>query len=123
MNDLDSRAKELIHDIYMSATRIMNSLQKETLESFISEAGMDTQDIVAYRLIIIGEASSTLLKKYPQLSEQHPEIPLRQARALRNTLVHEYHDTNWQLVWHTAQEHLPQLIGAIEPFLPKKMQG
>ena len=120
MSESDSRAEELIRDIHMSAARIMNSLQKETLESFISEACMDTQDIVAYRLIIIGEASSTLLKKFPQLCEQHPEIPLRQARALRNTLVHEYHDTNWQLVWHTVQEHLPQLIDAIEPLLPKK---
>ena len=36
MSDFDSRAGELVSDIYMSATRIRDSLQKETLESFIS---------------------------------------------------------------------------------------
>ena len=120
MNELDSRARDLINDIYMSATRIMDSLQQETLESFISEGGIDTQDIVAYRLIVLGEASSRLLKKYPQFCEQHPEIPLRQARGMRNTLVHEYDDTNWQLVWYTVQEQLPPLIDAIGPFLSQK---
>jgi uncharacterized protein with HEPN domain len=120
MNELDSRVSELLKDIHISAKRIRNSLQKKTLESFISEAGMDIQDLVAYRLIIIGEASSALLKKYPQFCEQHPEIPLRQARGMRNTLIHEYHDVNWLVVWNTVQEQLPLLIDAVEPFLSKK---
>jgi len=120
MTELDSRANELLNDIYTSAKRIVDRLQKETLESFIDESSIDMQDSVAWRFAIIGEASTILLKKYPEICEQHPEIPLQQARRMRNILVHDYSNIIWALVWKTVQEELPQLIDAIKPILPKK---
>jgi uncharacterized protein with HEPN domain len=120
MTELDPRASDLLNDIYTSAKRIVERLQKETLESFSNESSMDVQDIVAWRLAIVGEASSVLLKKYPEFCERHPEIPLQQARRMRNILVHDYNRIIWQVVWDTAQGQLPQLIDAIEPFLLKQ---
>ena len=120
MTELDSRVCDLLNDICVSAKRIVSRLQNETLESFTNEANMDAQDIAARRLSIIGEASSVLLKKFPEFCEQHPEIPLQQARRMRNILVHDYNNIIWQLAWKTVQDELPELIDAIEPLLPKK---
>ena len=82
---------------------------------------MDMQDIVARRLIVIGEASAALLKKHTEFCEQHPKIPLRQARGMRNVLVHEYDDVDWEAVWDTVQEGIPQLVVSIAPFLAENL--
>ncbi len=69
------------------------------------------------RLTIIGEASAALLKKYPGFCMQNPTIPLRQAKGMRNALVHDYNGIGWELVWETAREDLPKLMNSIAPFL------
>lgn len=120
MSNLDPRVRKLLSDIHTSAKRIRDRLQKETQEGFTSAGGMDMQDIVARRLTIIGEAAAALLKKHAEFCEQHPEIPLRQARGMRNVLVHEYDGVDWEAVWDTVQEGIPQLIDSIAPFLSEK---
>ena len=120
MSGLDPHARKLLEDIYTSSQRILDRLHGETREGFLSAGGMDLQDIVARRLAIIGEASAALLKKHPEFCEQNPGIPLRQARGMRNALVHDYDGIKWDLVWDTAQGELPKLIGAIAPFLSGK---
>ena len=120
MSGLDPQARKLLEDIYTSAKRILDRLQGETREGFLSAGGADLQDIAARRLAIIGEASAALLKKHPEFCAQHPGIPLRQARGMRNALVHAYDGITWELVWDTAQEELPKLMEAIAPFLPQK---
>jgi len=120
MSEPDPRIMMLLEDIHTSAWRIVNCLRNETLENFIGQKGIDAQDIVARRLTIIGEAAAALLRKYPEFCDQHPEIPLRQARGMRNALVHDYNRIAWQLVWKTANDELPELIDAITPLLYEK---
>ncbi len=117
MSALDPHVQKLLEDIYTSANRILDRLCNETRESFLGPAGTDVQDIVARRLTIIGEAAAALLKKHPTFCEQNQGIPLRQARGMRNFLVHDYDDVHWELVWDTAQKELPKLIRSITPFL------
>lgn len=120
MSGLDPHVQKLLEDIYTSAKRVVDRLQNETREGFLSAGGMDLQDIVARRLTIIGEASAALFRKYPEFCEQHQTIPVRQARGMRNFLVHDYDGIQWELVWETAQKELPKLIESIEPFLARK---
>lgn len=120
MSGLDPHVQKLLDDIHTSAKRIIDRLQDETPEGFLSAGGMDLQDIVARRLTIIGEASAALLRKYPEFCENHKTIPLRQARGMRNFLVHDYDGIQWELVWDTAQKELPKLIESIEPLLAHK---
>ncbi|MDR2893389.1 MAG: DUF86 domain-containing protein [Deltaproteobacteria bacterium] len=119
MSNLDLQIHKLLDDIYTSASRIVERLHNETREGFLSAGGMDVQDIVARRLTIIGEASTALLKKHPEFCEQNKHIPLRQARGMRNALVHDYDSIKWDLVWDTAQKELPKLIESIAPLLGK----
>jgi uncharacterized protein with HEPN domain len=120
MSGVDPHVQKLLEDIYTSAKRIADRLQNETQQGFLSAGSMDLQDIVARRLTIIGEASAALLRKYPEFCEQHQAIPLRQARGMRNFLVHDYDGVDWGTVWIAVQEGLPQLIESIAPFLSEK---
>ena len=117
----DLQLFKLLGDIHASADRIRVVIESETLESFLNPDSMNIQDAVARRFTIIGEASAALLRKYPGFCERHPEIPLRQARGMRNVLVHDYDGVDWEWVWNTSEKSIPQLIKAIAPFLaPQK---
>ena len=74
-------------------------------------------------MAIIGEASTTLLKKYPEFCKRHPEIVLQQARRMRNILVHDYSRILWPMVWETVQTQLPVLIHSISPYVSANQQS
>ena len=120
MNEANFQTIKLLTDIYTSAERVRAMLEAESLESFLSPSSMTIQDAVARRFTIIGEASAALLKKHPEFCEKHGKIPLRQARGMRNLIVHDYDGVDWEWVWDTAKNELPKLIEAIAPFLAEK---
>jgi uncharacterized protein with HEPN domain len=120
MKAIEPRVDKRLTDIYESSKRINGLLRDICQEEFIAEANLDMQDIVVGRLSIIGEAAAALLKKCPDFCESHSEIPLRQARGMRNVLVHEYDQVDWMAAWIAAKEEIPQLIEAIEPLLDSK---
>ncbi|MDR0338828.1 MAG: DUF86 domain-containing protein [Desulfovibrio sp.] len=78
----------------------------------MNPASMILQDAVARRFTIIGEASAALFRKHPEFCEQNQQIPLRQARDLRNFIIHDYDGIEWDIIWDTAREDLPRLIKA-----------
>ncbi len=71
-------------------------------------------DAVVRELEIIGEASNNLNQEF---REQHPEIPWRRIRGMRNFLIHEYFGVNAKVVWDTCREDLPSLKSLVERVL------
>lgn len=67
---------------------------------------------LVHLLQIIGEASR-------QVSEEtrlrFPGVPWRQIVGMRHRIVHEYLRTDFDLVWDTASESIPELLIALEP--------
>ncbi|MCL1915928.1 MAG: DUF86 domain-containing protein [Desulfovibrionaceae bacterium] len=120
MHDANLQIIKLLSDIHASAERVLVMLEAESRESFLNPSSMTVQDAVARRFTIIGEASATLLRKHPEFCQEYPKIPLRQARGMRNFLVHDYDGVDWEWVWDTAKAELPKLIGSIAPFLSEK---
>jgi len=66
-------------------------------------------------LEIIGEAARRVSEPFRQA---HPEIPWSRIIANRNVLAHEYDEIYQELLWKTATEHIPALIGMLEPLVP-----
>ena len=95
MRDLNPEIIKLLSDIHISSERILVMLEAESPKSFVSPASMTIQDAVARRFTIIGEASAALLRKYSGFCKEHSDIPLRQARGMRNLLVHDYDGVDW----------------------------
>ena len=114
---MEERISKLLSDILTSSERIQTMLEGMTLDGFLSPASMTVQDAVARRFTIIGEAAAALMRDYPEFCATHPEIPIRQARGMRNSLVHDYDGVDWGILWTTGKNELPTLTDAIRTLL------
>ena len=69
-----------------------------------------TQQAVILNLILIGEEATKLLKDEEAYTNQHPQIPWRSMKGMRNRIAHGYFEINLDTVWETIQSALPDLI-------------
>ncbi|MDR2124445.1 MAG: DUF86 domain-containing protein [Desulfovibrio sp.] len=118
----DAILHKLLNDIFNSSGRILGRIDDILKDEFIHGKNNDIQDIVARHFTVIGEASASILKRYKEFCNEHPEIPLQEARSLRNVIVHEYDDINWQKVWNAAKYDLPKLWDAVGKILHQKQE-
>jgi uncharacterized protein with HEPN domain len=92
-----------------------------SIEAFI--LGMDleafslddkTNSAVMRKLEIIGEA----VKQIPEdLRQTHAQVPWKEMAGMRDKLIHFYFGVDYQLVWKTITERLPQVKQEIEKIL------
>lgn len=82
-------------------------------------AGMDkaalleddrTQQAVFFNFVILGEASSKLMASHGGFLAQHPHVPWRGIRDMRNQVAHGYFTIDTDVVWRTVQHALPDLL-------------
>ncbi len=69
-----------------------------------------TQQAVILNIVVIGEAATKLAKDYPEFIDQHPDVPWKNMKGMRNRIAHGYFDINLDIVWDTVQAALPQLV-------------
>jgi uncharacterized protein with HEPN domain len=73
-------------------------------------------DLALLHLItMIGEAANRIPSEF---QEDHSEIPWAQIVGMRNRLVHEYDEINYDTLWSTVTEDLPTLISQLEKIVP-----
>lgn len=63
---------------------------------------------------VVGEAASRVDNVFRQ---SHPEIPWREAAALRHRLVHDYIEINFEVLVETIRHDFPPLVAAAEKIL------
>lgn len=82
--------------------------------------GRDRKDLDSDRMLelslvrlieIVGEAANRVS---PEFQQHHPAIPWRQARGMRNRLIHGYDAVDFDVLWDTIQIDFPQLIIALD---------
>jgi len=88
----------------------------ERIENYVSDLNELTfltnclvQDAVIRNFEIIGEASNNIEKKFPAFMKLHPELPLSSAYQMRNVLAHGYFKVDFEIVWKTICNDLPEL--------------
>lgn len=67
------------------------------------------QDAVMRNLEIVGEASTLIKKKYPEIVSSNPSIPFRSATEMRNVISHEYFNIDVDILWNTVSKDLAGL--------------
>jgi len=72
-----------------------------------------TQQAVIMSLIIIGEAATSVVNTHAEFAREHPEVPWRNMRGMRNRIAHGYFEINLDVVWDTVQTALPQLLAQL----------
>jgi uncharacterized protein with HEPN domain len=75
---------------------------------------------VTRALEIVSEASRRLPE---ELRERHPRLPWRSIRDVGNFYRHEYDNVLESYLWATVQDHLPQLLAAIEAEIALRESG
>jgi uncharacterized protein with HEPN domain len=104
---------DVLADILVAARLIQEFIRDVDEPSFLLDP--KTQYAIYAQLIIMGEAARRVSETFRQ---QHADLPWHEMMGMRNRIVHAYDEINWQIVWHTAQRDIPDLIGKVMPLLP-----
>jgi len=82
---------------------------------------LDTDRLLKYALIhlveVLGEAAGRVSEAGQR---QYPDVALRQARAMRNRLIHGYDMVDPDILWDTIHEDLPTLITQLHQALGQR---
>ena len=62
------------------------------------------------QLEIIGQAA---IRLSDEVIGANPELPIKQARGLRNVIAHEYFRVNHDRVWNVMVNRVPELVTAL----------
>lgn len=67
------------------------------------------QDAVIRNIEIIGEAARNVERHHPEFAARHPEVPWEDIYLMRNRVAHGYFSVDFEIVWKTIQNDLPEL--------------
>jgi uncharacterized protein with HEPN domain len=107
------RVEEYLEHIAKAIRRATKYAEKfDSLEALLENE--QAQDAIIRNITIIGEAANQIQQTSPAFVMAHPEVPWNKIRGMRNTIVHEYFDVDWQTVLDTVKKSLPPLRQQIE---------
>jgi len=69
---------------------------------------------ILYQITIIGEATKRLSASFRQ---RHADIPWREMAGMRDIIVHEYDQLDFEVVWDVVTNKLPALVKQLEMLL------
>ena len=100
--------KRQIRDYLEDILDAINAIEQFTIgidyESFVQN--LEKVFAVSRALEIIGEA----VKHIPDsIRSQYPKIPWRDIAGMRDKLIHDYFNTEVDIIWNAVQEDIPQL--------------
>ncbi|MBI5474456.1 MAG: DUF86 domain-containing protein [Ignavibacteriae bacterium] len=91
---------------------ILSFLVGTTYEYFTTDRKLASATIK--QLEVIGEAAAHVTDQFKLL---HPEIQWREIIGLRNILVHEYFDIDFDLIWNISNKNVPRLQQELKAIL------
>lgn len=104
---IDPRLQDYLDHMQQAAIEACDFVEGMAKEDFLVDRR--TQQAVIMSLIIVGEAATKLMDRYPDFISTHHQIPWRNMRGMRNRIAHGYFDINLEVIWDTVQTALPQL--------------
>jgi uncharacterized protein with HEPN domain len=106
------RDQESLIDIATAIKRVLrytDGISREALE-----ANDEKLSAILYQITIIGEATKRISQSFRQ---QHLEIPWREMAGMRDVIIYEYDQLDFDIVWDVVQNKLVELLSLIEVLL------
>jgi len=93
----------------------------EAIESFVEGQSFEdfkkddkTSSAVIRKFEIIGEAA----KQVPEnVKQRYPSIPWKEMTGMRDKLIHFYFGVNYELLWQTIRNRIPEIKPVIRQIL------
>jgi uncharacterized protein with HEPN domain len=104
--------KLFIHDIKDCLAQIDEFVGNMTLEEF--KADEKTSSAVVRKIEIIGEATKNVPK---EIRQKYKELPWSDMAKMRDKIIHGYFGIDYEIVWKTIKERLPEIKPKIENIL------
>lgn len=104
----ENRLTDYLDHMRQAATDACSFVEGLSKMDFLADKR--TQQAVILSLIVIGEAATKIMDQYAEFAGQHPQVPWRSMRGMRNRIAHGYFDINLDVVWDTVQTALPELL-------------
>lgn len=110
---MNPRDEVLLLDMLDAANRAQRFVDEKT------RADLEKDDaIIGFAVVraieIIGEAASKVSIEFRQT---HTEIPWRNIIGMRNRIVHDYNNVDYDIVWEVVTRNLKTLIPQLESVL------
>lgn len=90
----------------------------ESIERFVEGMSFEqfqnddkTSSAVIRKFEIIGEAAKNISES---IKQQHPSVPWKEMAGMRDRLIHGYFGIDYQLVWSTIKNRLPEARSVIK---------
>jgi uncharacterized protein with HEPN domain len=87
-------------------------LEQPDREGFVGDELV--RSAVLQKLSVIGEAAARVSE---ETRLANPGVPWKQAQGMRNLLVHAYFSVDWDVVWTTATDSVPELARQVAQIL------
>ncbi|MDT9201328.1 DUF86 domain-containing protein [Limnospira fusiformis KN01] len=104
-----AKDKQALIDILKAIQQIISyveDIKKEDLQR-----DDEKQAAILYRIIIVGEATKRLS---PEFRQQYPMIPWREMAGLRDVVIHDYDELDFDILWNVIQVNLPDILPQIQ---------
>jgi len=115
----DTRPQDLLAHIKQAALDAQHFVAEINREQF--ETDKKSQQAVIYSpwiqkpsLLIVSEAATKFVDRYPEFTSANSHIPWRNMRGMRNRFAHGYFDINLNVVWDTVQHAVRNLLEQID---------
>ena len=99
-----------IEDMLLAIASIRESVTGVTYEQFL--ANREKRQSVAYDIEIIGEAANAIDRS---VQEKYPTIPWSDFIGMRNVLIHDYSDIDFDIAWRVVSHDIDELALQIKP--------
>ena len=110
-----SKDPKRLTNILESIDTIFQCVGNDDMDAFV--ANRMCYHAVVYNIMVIGEVSNTLTKKF---RENLSEILWRQITGMKDFLIHGYHQVRKDIIWKVIEEDLhllrPQIVGYLTDF-------
>lgn len=101
-----------LQDIQYSVSKIFRYTVNIDYQEFVSNDMI--KDAVERNFEIIGEAVKNLPEDF---RNKYPHIPFKQIAGMRDKLIHDYFGVDYEIVWKTIKDKLPQFNDDIQKLI------